>query len=132
MARQKRPFNPKTFLSTVGTGRTLVSFRKGQTIYAQGDAADSLFVIQKEEVKLSVRSRSGKEAALDILSDADFVGKDSVAGQHARTGSASAITDCSLLRVSKKAMMLALTRQVKLANVLGHTCWPGIFDTSRI
>jgi CRP/FNR family transcriptional regulator, cyclic AMP receptor protein len=117
MAKQERPFNPKTFLATAGTGRTLVSFGKGQTIYAQGDPADSLFVIQKGEVKLSVRSQSGKEAALDILSDADFVGKDSVAGQSARTGSASAITDCSLLRISKKAMLLALTRQVKLANV---------------
>jgi CRP/FNR family transcriptional regulator, cyclic AMP receptor protein len=117
MAKQKRAFNPKTFLSTVGTGRTLVSFRKGQTIFAQGDPADSLFVIQKGEVRVSVRSQSGKEAILDILSDADFVGKDSVAGQSARTGSASAITDCSLLRISKKNMLLALAGQVKLANV---------------
>src|SRR5581483_6785210 len=117
MAKQRRPFNPKSFLSTVGTGRTLVSFRKGQTIFAQGDPADSLFVIQKGQVKVSVRSQSGKEAILDILSDADFIGKDSVAGQSARTGSASAITDCSLLRISKKNMMLALAGQVKLANV---------------
>jgi CRP/FNR family transcriptional regulator, cyclic AMP receptor protein len=115
--KQKRLFNPKTFLSTVGIGRTLVSFRKGQTIFAQGDPADSLFVIQKGEVKVSVRSQSGKEAILDILSDADFIGKDSVAGQAARTGSASAITDCSLLRISKKNMVLALAGHVKLANV---------------
>jgi CRP/FNR family cyclic AMP-dependent transcriptional regulator len=117
MAKQKRPFNPKTFLSTVGAGRTLVSFRKGQTIFTQGDPADSLFVIQKGEVKVSVKSQSGKEAILDILSDADFIGKDSIAGQSARTGSARAITDCSLLRISKKNMMLALAAQVKLANV---------------
>jgi CRP/FNR family cyclic AMP-dependent transcriptional regulator len=117
MAKQKRLFNPKTFLSTVGAGRTLVSFRKGQTIFTQGDPADSLFVIQKGEVKVSVKSQSGKEAILDILSDADFIGKDSIAGQSARTGSARAITDCSLLRISKKNMMLALAGQVKLANV---------------
>jgi len=118
MVKQRLAFNPKTFLSTVGAGRTLVSFRKGQTIFAQGDPADSLFVIQKGEVKVSVKSQSGKEAILDILSDADFVGKDSIAGQSARTGSARAMTDCSLLRISKKAMMLALGGQVKLANVL--------------
>jgi CRP/FNR family transcriptional regulator, cyclic AMP receptor protein len=117
MVKQKRPFNPKTFLSTVGAGRTLVSFRKGQTIFAQGDPADSLFVIQKGEVKVSVKSRSGKETILDILSDADFIGKDSVAGRSVRTGSASAMTDCSLLRISKKNMMLALAGQVKLANL---------------
>lgn len=119
MAKQKRPFNPRTFLSTVGTGRTLISFRKGQTIFAQGDPADSLFVIQKGEVKVSVRSQSGKEAILEILGHADLVGKDSVAGQSARMGSASAITDCSLLRISKKNMMLALAEQVKLANFFG-------------
>ena len=117
MVKQRRAFNPKTFLTTVGTGRKIVSFRKGQTIYAQGDVADALFVIQKGQVKLSVKPEAGREATLDILSDADFVGKDSIAGQSCRTASASAITDCSLLRITKNVMMLALTRQVKLANL---------------
>jgi CRP/FNR family transcriptional regulator, cyclic AMP receptor protein len=117
MAKQRRAFNPKTFLTSVGAGRKMVSFKKGQTIYAQGDAADSLFVIQKGTVKLSVKSQAGKEAILDILSDEDFVGKDSVAGQSSRTASATAITDCSLLRIEKKVMMRALTRQMKLANM---------------
>lgn len=95
----------------------MMSFKKGQTIYAQGDAADALFVIQKGKVKLSVKSQTGKEAILDILSDEDFVGKDSIAGQSSRTASATAITDCSLLRIEKKVMMLALKRRVRLANV---------------
>ena len=76
-----------------------MSLRKGQAIYAQGDAADALFVIQKGKVKVGVRSQAGREAILDILSDGDFVGKDSVAGQSSRTASASAMTDCSLLRI---------------------------------
>src|ERR1051326_1448319 len=117
MVKQSRAFNPDTFLTTVGAGRKLVSFRKGQTIFAQGDAAESLFVIQKGSVKVSVKSRAGKEAILDILSDADFVGKDSIAGQPFRSASASALTDCSLLRITKKVMLLALAREVKLANV---------------
>jgi CRP/FNR family transcriptional regulator, cyclic AMP receptor protein len=117
MAKQRRSFNPKTFLSTVGAGRTMAFFRKGQTIYGQGDATDTLFVIQKGKVKLSAKSQSGKEATLDVLSDGDFVGKDSLAGQPSRTASASAMTDCSLLRIEKRAMMLALRRQVKLANM---------------
>ena len=119
MAKQRRPFNPRTFLSTVGAGRTIVSFRKGQTIYAQGDPAESLFVIQTGKVKLSVKSQAGKEAVLDILGNEDFIGNDSVARQSSRTTCASAMTDCRLLRIEKKAMMLALKRQVKLANVFG-------------
>ena len=117
MAKQRRAFNPKTFLTTVGAGRKMMSLRKGQTIYAQGDSADALFVIQKGKVKLSVKPQIGKEAILDILSDGDLVGKDSVAGLSSRTASATAITDCSLLRIKKKVMILALTRQIKLANM---------------
>jgi len=117
MAKQRRAFSPKTFLTTVGPGRKMMSFSKGQTIYAQGDPANSLFVIQKGRVKLSVKSQAGKEAVLDILSNEDFVGKDSVAGLSSRTASATAITDCSLLRIEKKVMMLALTRQMKLASM---------------
>jgi CRP/FNR family transcriptional regulator, cyclic AMP receptor protein len=117
MAKRIRAFNPRTFLTTAGTGRQLISFAKGQSVYAQGDAANSVFVIQTGRVKLTVKSPAGKEAILDILSDADFVGKDSMSGCPTRTASARALTDCSVLRITKKVMMLALKRQVKLANV---------------
>jgi CRP/FNR family cyclic AMP-dependent transcriptional regulator len=117
VAKPRLAFNPKTFLSTAGTGRELMSFPAGRAIYAQGDAADALFVIQTGKVKLSAKSKAGKEATLDILSDDDFVGKDAIAGQSSRTASATAMTDCSLLRIEKKVMMLALTKHVKLANL---------------
>ena len=86
-------------------------------IFAQGAPTDALFVIQHGTVKLSVKSQTGKEAILDILSDEDLVGEDSLAGKSSRTVSATAMTDCSLLRIEKKVMMLALTRRVKLANI---------------
>lgn len=117
MATRSLAFNPRIFLSTAGAGREMMSFRKGQTIYAQGGTADALFVIQKGKVKLSVKSPAGKDAVLDILSEEDFIGKDSIAGQSSRTASATAMTDCSLLRIEKNAMMVALTREVKLANM---------------
>jgi CRP/FNR family transcriptional regulator, cyclic AMP receptor protein len=116
MTSVRRAFDPQMFVTNVGQGRKLVSVGKGKTIYAQGDAADALFVIKKGTVRLSVKSRS-IEATLDILSDKEFVGKDSLTDQSSRTASATAITDCSLLRIEKKAMMLALTRHVKLANL---------------
>ncbi len=117
MAERRRAFNPKTFLTTIGRGRKLVLFRRGQTIYSQDDAADALFVIQNGTVKLSVESEGEREAILDILSDGDFVGEDSMSGQPSRTASASAMTDCSLLRIEKNAMLLALTRQLKVASM---------------
>ncbi|HYM75629.1 MAG TPA: cyclic nucleotide-binding domain-containing protein [Candidatus Dormibacteraeota bacterium] len=78
MAKHTRNFNPKIFLSTVGKGREMTAFRKGQMIFAQGDLADAVFVIQTGMVRLSARSQGGKEATLDILGDDDFVGKDSI------------------------------------------------------
>jgi len=117
MAKQRLPFNPKTFLTTIGIGREMMSFTKGQTIYSRNDAADTIFVIQEGKVKLSVTPKAGKEAILAILGDGDFVGKDSIAGEPSRTASASAMTDCTVLRINKHAMLLALTRHVKLANM---------------
>ena len=117
MAKQRRAFNPKTFLTSVGAGRTMMLVTKGQTIYSLDSAADAVFVIQKGQVKLGVKSQGGREAILDILNDGDFVGKDSVAGESSRTASAVAMTECSLLRIEKGVMLLALKRQVKLANM---------------
>ncbi len=117
MPKQKRVFNPTIFLTTIGAGRKMISFRKGQTIYSLHGPADALFVIQEGKVRLSVKSKAGKEAILDLLSRGDFVGKDSVAGQSFRTASASAMTDCTLLRIEKKTMLRALASHVKLANM---------------
>jgi CRP/FNR family transcriptional regulator, cyclic AMP receptor protein len=117
MAKQRLSFDPKTFLTSVGAGRTMMLVTKGQTIYSLDGPADALFVIQKGQVKLSVKAQRGREAILDILNDGDFVGKDSVAGESSRTASAVAMTDCSLLRIEKDVMLLTLKRQLKLANM---------------
>jgi CRP-like cAMP-binding protein len=111
LAQKKRDFDPKKFLATIGEGRKVVSFPKKQTIFSQGDAADAVFYIQEGQVKLTVVSKIGKEATLGILSEGAFFGEGGLAGQPLRMGFATAITDCELLRIDKKAMMLALHRQ---------------------
>src|ERR1700723_3873237 len=110
-AKNNREFNPKEFLATIGEGKKVVSLPKKQTIFAQGDVADEVFYIQEGKVRLTVVSKVGKEATLGILSQGDFFGEGVLAGQHLRMGSASAMTDCELLRIDKKAMMLALHRE---------------------
>jgi CRP/FNR family transcriptional regulator, cyclic AMP receptor protein len=115
--RTGRDFDLQLFLSTIGDGRQIVSFRKKQIIFAQGDATDAVFVIQKGKVRLSAKSKAGKEATIGILSDKDFVGEDCLAGQPLRIASASAMTDCDLLRIEKKAMMLSLHREQTLSDL---------------
>jgi len=92
-------------------------FSKKQSVFAQGDATDGVFYIQKGRIKLSVLSRSGKEATIGILGSGDFFGEGCLAGQPLRIGSASAITDCDILRIDKEAMMQALHREHKLSDM---------------
>src|SRR3981189_1352005 len=111
LAKRKRDFDPKQFLATIGEGRKVVTFSKKQTIFTQGDEADAVFYIQEGKVRLTVVSKIGKEATLGILSEGEFFGEGSLAGQTLRMGSATAITDCELLQIDRKAMMLALHRE---------------------
>jgi len=107
----KRDFDPREFLATIGTGRKVVTFPQEQTIFTQGEAADAVFYIQEGKVRLTVVSKVGKEATLAILSEGEFFGEGGLAGQPFRMGSATAMTDCEVLRIDKKAMMLALHRE---------------------
>jgi CRP/FNR family cyclic AMP-dependent transcriptional regulator len=115
MASEKHDFNPRTFLSTIGRGREMVSYEKKSTIFAQGDPTHGLFFIQKGKVQLSVVSEGGKEATLGILSEGDFFGEGGLAGQLVHMSSAVALTECTLLQVGKKAMMLTMSQEPKLS-----------------
>jgi len=109
--KKTRAFDPNTFLATLGEGRRIVKVAKKQTIFAQGDEADAVFYIQKGKVRLTVVSKTGKEATIAILGEGEFFGEGSLAGQLRRMGTAMAMTTCELSRVDKKAMMEALHRE---------------------
>jgi len=110
-AKKNGRFNPRTFLATIGEGRTSLLIPNRQKIFTQGDMADAVFYIQEGKVRLSVVSKTGKEATIGMLEEGNFFGEGSLAGQAVRMGSATAITDCHLLRIEKKAMMNMLHRE---------------------
>ncbi|MGA7560095.1 MAG: Crp/Fnr family transcriptional regulator [Terriglobales bacterium] len=117
LAKRKPDFDPKDFLATIGAGSKVVVFPKKEAVFAQGDAADSVFYIQEGKVRLTVVSKIGKEATLGILNEGEFFGEGSLAGQPLRMGSATALTDCELLRIDKKAMMEALHREHEFSDM---------------
>src|SRR5271157_1664321 len=92
--KKSREFSPNTFLATIGEGRKNLTFAKKQGIFAQGDTADAVFYIQKGKVKLTVVSKTGREATIGVLRDGNFFGEGALAGQTLRMGSAAAMTDC--------------------------------------
>jgi CRP/FNR family cyclic AMP-dependent transcriptional regulator len=110
-------FDPKTFLSTIDGGRKIAVVPKKQTIFVQGDSSDAVFYIQKGKIRLTVVSKSGKEATIGILDEGDFFGEGCLAGQPLRLCSATAITDCSLMRIERKSMMEVLHREHEFSDM---------------
>jgi len=93
-------------------GRTILQFSAKNVIYRQGEPAKAIFYIQKGRVRLTVVSKQGKEATVGLLGLGDFLGEGCIASdQPLRMASAVAVTDCSLLKIEKKAMLEVLHRQ---------------------
>jgi CRP/FNR family transcriptional regulator, cyclic AMP receptor protein len=115
-SRKKRlDFDPIAFLATIGEGRKAMLFPKKHTIFTQGDPA--VFYLQTGKVRLTVVSKTGKEATIGILGGGDFCGESALVGQPLRMGSATAMTDCAVLRIDRKAMMAALHRERELSDL---------------
>ena len=116
-SKNSREFDPQAFLATIGEGRKTMLFSKKQMVFAQGDPADAVFYLQTGKVRLTVVSKNGKEATLGILSEGSFFGEGSLAGQPLRMGSATAMTDCAVLRIEKRAMVDVLQREHTLSDL---------------
>ncbi len=116
-AKKRRDFAPHVFLATIGEGRKSLRFQRKQGIFAQGDAADAVFYLQTGKVRLTIVSKTGKEATIGIVGEGEFFGEGSLAGQVLRMDSATAMTDCAVLCIEKKAMMEALHREQELSDL---------------
>ena len=107
--KASKHFDPKVFLTTVGLGRTVHDYRSKQFIFSQGEQAHDVLYIQKGTVRLSVLSKQGKEATIALLRAGDFLGEGCLASdQPLRMTTATAIEDCSVLRIQKTQMLRAL------------------------
>ena len=115
-AKRKGTFNAQAFLESAGVARKVVAFRRGEVIYTQGDLCESVLYIQAGGVKLSVLSKTGREAVVAMLGAGDFFGEGCLAGQPVRMGSATALTSSTILFVNKRSMVHLLHRQHALSD----------------
>jgi CRP/FNR family transcriptional regulator, cyclic AMP receptor protein len=109
------PFHPRLFLKTLKVGKTSQDFQGDESIFSQGDAADAVFYIQTGKVKLTVVSKSGKEAVVAILTEASFFGEGCLAGQPLRMSTARSVLDSTIIRVEKSIMLGLLHREKEFA-----------------
>jgi CRP/FNR family transcriptional regulator, cyclic AMP receptor protein len=101
-------FDPQAFLAKVGEGMTVSTFRKNETVFSQGDAADTVFYIQKGRVKVVVLSEQGKEAVVGIFESGQFFGEGCLNGQPLRISTTTALEDCVITAITKTKMLAAL------------------------
>jgi CRP/FNR family transcriptional regulator, cyclic AMP receptor protein len=109
------PFDLQAFLDSAGVARTIRKYEQSAVVFAQGDAATDVFYIQKGSVKLSVLSRTGKEAVVAVLGQGDFFGEGCLAAQPRRIATASAMGTATVLIVEKPQMLEMLHTQTALA-----------------
>jgi CRP/FNR family transcriptional regulator, cyclic AMP receptor protein len=115
-AKRKRGFEAEAFLRSAGAGRTVVTYRRAEVIFSQGDASDSVLYIQKGAVKLSVLSQGGKEAVVAMLGPGDFFGERALTGHPVRLERATAISATTVLIVPKQQMIHQLHEQHDLSD----------------
>jgi len=111
-----RSFNVQVFLGSAGLEKTIVEYRRGETIFSQGDTGDGVMYVQKGGVKLSTRSNTGREAVVAMLGPGEFFGEGCLAGQPVRMGSAIALTGSTILAVEKARMVRLLHEQSALSD----------------
>lgn len=104
-------FRPETFLANAGSGTTIVALRKKDIIFRQGGRSEAVYYIQEGRVKLAVVSKQGKEATIALLGSGDFIGEECIASQALRLATATAITECTVLRIELKEMIRMLHQE---------------------
>ena len=108
MKRQAIPFDPKVFLATANGAGTIIKYKKGQIIFSQGDPANSVFYIHNGNVKVSIASEQGKEVVVAVLGGDEFCGEGCLTGQPLRIATASAMTECKIMRLEKETVIRVL------------------------
>ena len=105
MADKKgQPIDWESLLAGIFRGKSVLEFGASRNVFRQGQPADSLFYLRRGKVKLAVTSAGGKEAIVAILGVGEFFGEGCLAGQPLRMATATAVTDCTLLRIERALM----------------------------
>jgi CRP-like cAMP-binding protein len=114
--RNDAPLDLRMYLAKA-RGGTTKAYRKKTAVFSQGSPADAVFYVERGKVKLTVLSTRGKEAVVAILGSGDFFGEGCLAGQPLRMATATAMTECSILRVQKETMVRMLHNEPALSEL---------------
>ena len=111
-------FDPKTFLARAGLGRKILNLKRKEAAFVQGDPADAIFYVQKGRLRVTVTSANGKEATITLVGAGEFLGEDCMVSAHpVQLSTATAMTECTLLKISKTEMVRVLHQEQELSEM---------------
>jgi CRP/FNR family transcriptional regulator, cyclic AMP receptor protein len=113
----KSAFDAHAFLAKVGVGKSILRFNKDQTVFVQGEPADTVFFIQKGKVKLAVLSDQGKEAVVGLLEPGQFFGEGCMNGHKLRLATTTTMENCVITAITKAAMIATLHDEPKFSEM---------------
>jgi CRP/FNR family transcriptional regulator, cyclic AMP receptor protein len=111
------PFDPLNFLAKVGDGKTILTYRKNQNVFSQGEVADAVFYIQNGNIKLIVVSEQGKEAVVAILGPGHFFGEGCLNGHPLRIATATTVDECVVTRLEKTTMITTVHKESEFSEL---------------
>jgi CRP/FNR family cyclic AMP-dependent transcriptional regulator len=111
------PFDPRAHLGKYGI-LTVSDLGAKQAVFLQGDAADSIYYIQKGQIQLTVVSMEGKEAVIAVLGTSDFCGEGCLVGEPLRMMTATTMTQCVIVRLEKAAVIRAIHEDPEFSEFL--------------
>jgi F420-non-reducing hydrogenase small subunit len=117
--------------STVSQGEDLfgITFEKGQPVFSQGDMGDTMYVIQSGAVEIS-QSQNGAKTVLALLERGGFFGEMALVDNHPRSASATAISRCRLLPLTRSSLTERIRRDPGVVVHLLRTLCERINDTN--
>ena len=110
-------FDPREFLAKVGEGKTIVEYGKDEVVFAQGDAADTIYYVQQGRLKVVVISEQGKEAVVGMLEPGQFFGEGCLNGHLLRIATTTAMEPCLVTAIAKTAMLATLHGEPKFSEL---------------
>src|SRR5213592_670283 len=116
-SKSGRSFNVQEFLDSEGLARKIVEYPRAEAIFTQGDVCESVLYIQKGGVKLSVLSKTGREAIVAMLGPGDFFGEGCLAGQPRRIATVATMTECEIMRLEKAAMVRVIHEEPRFSEL---------------
>jgi CRP-like cAMP-binding protein len=111
---------PAPAFDVSGAGGILREYRRGESVFRQGDRTSDIFYVKRGGVQLSTQSTAGRQAKVGLLGPGDFFGEGCLTGQRARTGTATAVTPCVILRISRRKITKLLQQRVMADRFMAH------------